>query len=261
MFKKLFAVVLVLCMALMGTSAFADNLNLSGGASLGIATDTIWRGMKLSSDDQTFTFQPSAYLKLQPYSKDNTLYFNVSGAYDEFVPTMTNMYLIEADLGFKKNIYKGFVGGIGYYNAKLNGINIIFGDNISEIYLTAGYNFEFKDFSVNPFYRFSRDISTKDLTSAAWNIHAIGVTVDWKDLIFASYFASYLQDIGNDTNAFLDGEGKLWGKVNIFPSVYITPMVGFSQPLSDVAKVSLAAFNGSDDILYFGSVAVSIEFD
>lgn len=247
MFKKLLTALLVVCMVAVGAVAFADG-DLKGSAGFGVATDTVWRGMKTSGDG--VSFMPNAKLEIDGFlAEENTIYFNIDVAYNGQIENFNDLCFLSIDAGFERDIFKGITVGVGYYNAQVS----VLKNQVSEIYGKLSYDLNIGGFNFTPFYQFSRDIGTNN-----WNLHTFGASTDWKETVFASYTANYLQ---NGVNDMFNGEANIWANVPIISSVYLVPAVGITHELPWATNSYINALNDGKDITYYGSISLAITFE
>lgn len=250
--KKLFTLMVVLLMFVFSNIAIANN-NLSGDVTTEVANNFVWRGMEFSNED--ITFIPQLNLNVHPFSKNNTVYMSTVGTYGKMDDTNTELYFKTFELGFERIIYKGLYARVGYYNAEID-VNTLFGDSIYEMYVQVGYNYNYKIFEFSPFYKFSKDTDNDN-----YNYHEVGAVLGMYKKIYASYTASYVEDIVTNNDDWFGGKVKIWVQLPLTNTVFVQPSVSYTYGLSDTSKDFFSEFNSDGDGVFSYGAVVGINFN
>ncbi len=233
--------VLITAVALvLGMSLPLGAAETSGSASVGLFSNYVWRGFKLS---ESAVVQPSVGITYDGFGA------NLWANYD----TDTNE-LNETDLTLDYAFsYEKFSFDVGYIYYALDGI-----DDTQEIYLSVGY-----DILLSPTLTVYYDIDEGDGAFFVASIgHSLEVSkgIDLSVGASASYNANSEYSIG-DYSAFHNGELSVSLSIPLWKAVTLEPLVAFTFPLSDKAEEAIEAVSYDEDSsIFYGGVTLTLSF-
>ncbi len=243
---KLLTLLFVMLIFFSSNGVYAEQVKGEGSASVGVFSNYVWRGQKLSDGA---VIQPSVGITYGAFGA------NFWSNYD----TDTNE-LSETDItlsyGFLLNKLSMEAGYIFY---ALDGV-----DDTQELYLTAGYDI-ILDPSLTLYYDF-------DEGDGAFLVASIGYSFNLIKDMSLGLGASGSIDIDNeimgtdsDGNPFTDlYSGELSVSMAIpFHGFTIEPLIAYTFPLSTDAENSIEAADvsgESESSIFYGGVAASLSF-
>jgi len=245
---KILVLALVLTLTVGVSGVFAEGPKVSGSASVGVFSNYVWRGQKLSN---SYVIQPSVGITYNGFGAN--LWSNIDPDFsDELEITETDVTI---DYAFDIDRFSFDVGLI-YYG--LEGA-----PDTAEIYATVSY-----DTILSPAVTLYYDIDEGDGGFAVFSIgHSFVLPKDMSLNVGASASINFDNEVmGYDSNGdtftnFYNGEISASLSIPVTGSITIEPMVAYSFPLSNDAEDALRAISddGDKDIFY-GGITISLSF-
>ncbi len=233
-----FTVVMVLTINMAG--AFAGDNKTEGSASVGVFSNYVWRGQKLSN---SLVVQPSVSISYDNLDSDYS---------DDFEHTETD-FTLDYALSMKKLNFN-----IGYIYYGLEGAA-----DTQEVYLSIGY-----DLPLNPVITVYYDFDEGD---GGFAVLSVGESIEIASGISLNLGASASYNLnnrvmgtdktGDEFSNFYNGELSASVTIPIGKSLSIEPSVAYSFPLSNDAEDALRAISddADTDVLY-GGLTVTVSF-
>jgi hypothetical protein len=230
------------------TGAFAEGLKIGGSASVGVFSNYVWRGQKLSN---SFVIQPSVSIAYNNFSVN--VWSNLDSDYsDNFEHTETDFTL---EYAFSMDRFNFNVGYI-YYGLES-------ATDTQELYFSVGYDIMLSP-SLTVYYDF-------DEGEGGFVVASIGHSLTFPSGMVLNLGASASYNLNNevmgyDNNGdefsnFYNGEVSASLSIPLGKAFTLEPMVAYSFPLSSDAEDAIGAISddGDKDILYTG-VTLSFSF-
>ena len=248
--KKYLAIILavVLTIFLGIVTSFADGPRAGGSASVGIFSNYVWRGQKLSN---SYVIQPSVGITYNGFGAN--LWANYDSDYnDQGEHTETDLTL---DYSFN---YDRFSFDAGYIYYALEGA-----DDTQEVYLSVSY-----DIVLNPtltvYYDFDEGEGAFVVASISHDIE-----LPYNSTLSLGASASYninnkvmgYDSNGDDFSNFYNAEFSASISIPVWKAITIEPSLDYSFPISNDAEDAIEAISddGDKDILY-GGVTITLSF-
>lgn len=236
----------VMAMVVFGTaqSARAEEVEKSASAGVSYMNEYLWRGLTLS---ESTVIQPTVGMTYGNFGA------NLWSNYDSHTGEAT-----ETDLTLSYGMSFDKVGvSLGYIYYELDGF-----DDTQEFYAGVSY-----DAVVTPSLTLYYD--TELGTGGFWVLAAAYSREISSMTLNASASASYLMkngvmgldENGEEFSALYNGELKMSLDVPVMEGVTVSPMVGYTMPLSDKAKDAITALTvGGDHSKFYGGVTATLGF-
>ncbi len=246
--KKYPVFIMVLILTVFLSIAFANGPQVGGSASVGIFSNYVWRGQKLSN---SYVIQPSVGITYNGFGAN--LWANYDSDYnDQGEHTETDLTL---DYSFN---YERFSFDAGYIYYALEGV-----DDTQEVYFSVSY-----DIVLNPTLTVYYDF---DEGKGGFVIASVGYDFElpYKSTLSLGASASYnlnnkvmgYDSVGDDFSNFYNGEVSASLSIPVWKTVTVEPSIAYSFPLSNDAEDALQSIgdDGDDDIIY-GGVTITLNF-
>ncbi len=243
---KMVFTVATLLVGLTLSQAFGETLNKSATGSVGVFSNYVWRGQKLSN---SVVVQPSVELTYGNFNMG--LWANLDPDYsDELEHTETDLTL-EYDFSVDKlSISTGYI----YYG--LEGV-----PDTQEVYLSVAY-----ESIVNPSLTVYYDFDEGD---GVFIVASIGKTLEFPTGISLELAASAsynynnkimgLNSKGNDFSDFYNGEVSAALNIPVAENIAVAPTISYSFPLTHDAEQAIeSASNDGDSEILYGGLNISL---
>lgn len=245
---KVFLLTIVMVFTLSAGSVYAENSKVSGSASVGVFSNYVWRGQKLSN---SYVIQPSVGISYRGFGFN--IWSNIDSDYDNtFEHTETDFTVdyafdidrLSLDVGY---IYYGLEGA----------------QDTQEVYISAGY-----DILLNPTLTFYYDF---DEGEGGFIVASIGHSFELPGKMELSLGASAsynmnnevmgYDDSGDEFSNFYNGEVSASLSIPVADMISLEPVIAYTFPLSNDAKDALNGISddGDDDLLY-GGLTLTLSF-
>ncbi len=248
--KKISAITLsvVLTVFLGIATAFAEGPQAGGSTSVGIFSNYVWRGQKLSN---SFVVQPSVGITYNGFGAN--LWANYDSDYSDHGEHTETDLTLDYSFGYDK-----FSFDAGYIYYALEGA-----DDTQEVYLSVSY-----DMVLNPTLTVYYDF---DEGHGAFVVASVGYDFElpYKSTLSLGASASYnlnnkvmgYDSGGDDFSNFYNGEVSASLSIPVWKDVTVEPSIAYSFPLSNDAEDALQGISddGDDDIIY-GGVTITLSF-
>lgn len=230
----------LMVVALMFMVSSAQAKEVSGGASVDVMSNYVWRGFKLSNG---IVVQPS-----------------VGVTYNGFGISLWANYDADLNEHNETDLTLNYSRGIGRFNIEAGYIYYALDavDDTQEIYLSVGY-----DTLLNPSLTLYYDF---DMGKGAFITASIGHDVDVADNMSLSLTASVSYNLDNeysigDFSGFHNGEISASLSIPLSEYISVVPVMAYTFALSDDAKDAMRAVSDDGDTcLFYGGVKVALEF-
>ncbi len=247
--KKIVVAFLTFLLLMLGVSAtFAEGPNVSGSASVGIFSNYVWRGQKLSN---SYVIQPSVGITYNGFGAN--LWANYDSDYEDNGEHTETDLTLDYSFGYDK-----FSFDAGYIYYALEGA-----DDTQEVYLSVSY-----DIMLNPTLTIYYDF---DEGEGAFVVASIShdFELPYNSTLSLGASASYNinnkvmgYDLsGDDFSNFYNGEVSASVSFPVWKAITIEPSLAYSFPISNDAEDAIKAISddGDKDILY-GGVTITLSF-
>ncbi len=256
--RKPITFLLILFFAILplpGAYAAAAGQAPSASADMAVFSKYVWRGYELSDD--SIVIQPSATISYRDFSFN--IWGNLDTDYDSGTDSSSQFNETDMTLSYESNIDNVTLGA-GYIYYGLDGTK-----DSQEVYLSMSLNT-----LLSPSLTVYREIAY----TPAWYIRmGISHTFDLGDGASLDLAGSAGYYISNDDNfteaknpsekyrAFHDGLVSATLKIPIDEYFVLSPMIGYSFPLSDKADDLIKATSfDRDSTFIFGGLTLSVAF-
>lgn len=242
----IFTVILTITIGM--ATVFAAGPDVSGTTSVGVFSNYVWRGQKLSN---SFVIQPSVGITYNGFGAN--LWANYDSDYNNHGEhTETDLTL---DYSFN---YDRLSFDAGYIYYGLEGA-----DDTQEVYLSVSY-----DMLLNPTLTVYYDFDEGD---GGFVVASVGhdFQLPYKTTLSLGASASYnlnnkvmgYDSGGDDFSNFYNAELSASLSIPVFKAVTLEPSIAYSFPLSSDAEDALQGISddGDDDIIY-GGVTITLSF-
>ncbi len=240
---KILVVAMILMFGFSIGSLYAEEIEVSGSASVDVMSNYVWRGFKLSDD---FVIQPSVGITYGGFGAN--LWSNWDSNWsDSGELTETDMTL---NYVFSVNELSFDVGYI--YYALESAVDT------QEIYVSVGY-----DAILSPALTVYHDFEEGNGAFITASIgHDVELTQDVSLSLGAS--ASYNADSEyshGDFSDFHNGELSASVSIPVTDAISVEPMIAYTFPLSDDAESAIEAVSiDGDSSIFYGGVNVTLSF-
>ncbi len=245
---KVMVLAMVLSLAVSVPWVFAEAPKVSGSASVGVFSNYVWRGQKLSN---SYVIQPSVGITYNGFGIN--LWSNIDPDFgDDLEITETDLTI---DYAFDVEKF-GFDVGLIYYG--LEGA-----PDTAELYATVSY-----DTLLSPSLTLYYDIDEGDGGFAVFSIgHSFELARKIALNLGGSVSINFDNEVmgydseGDTFTNFYNGEVSASLSIPVTGSITIEPVVAWSFPLSNDAEHALSAISddGDKDIIY-GGITLSLSF-
>jgi len=260
MTKRVCGILVAMALCLMALPAMAQEKigekkveeKVAANASVGVFSNYVWRGIKLSKG---IVFQPSATAAYNDFS------LNLWANMDPNVPAEGDdeLELTETDvtLSYGTSIDKLSLGG-GYIYYAFDGLA-----DTQEAYVTAAYDTILSP-TLHAYYDFDEGTGWYIMASVS---HSLSITEELALNLgaYASYTADNavmgLTDAGEEVSDFYNAQVSASVDIPISEKISLSPMLAYSFALSDDAEEAIknANIGGDSDVLY-GGVTLTLSF-
>ncbi|RMG00170.1 MAG: hypothetical protein D6726_11735 [Nitrospirae bacterium] len=239
---------IVLTVLLGNTGAFAEKPDVSGSASVGVFSNYVWRGQKLSN---AYVIQPSVGITYNGFGV--SLWSNIDSDFgDEMEITETDLTI---DYAFDIDKFSLDTGLI-YYG--LEGAA-----DTAEIYASVSY-----DTLLSPSLTLYYDIDEGDGGFLVFSIgHSFSLPKDISLSLGASASVNLDNEVmgydsGGDTfTNFYNGELSASLSIPVTGSITLEPMIAYSFPLSNDAEDAIMGISDDGDRdIFYGGITLSLSF-
>lgn len=237
---KIILLTVILGFSVSITNLYAGEVETSGSASVGVFSNYMWRGFKLS---ESGVIQPSVGITYGSFGAN--LWANYDTDTNKQNETdLTLNYTFSADK---------FSFDAGYIYYALDSV-----DDTQEIYISAAY-----DALLSPALTLYYDFDEGD---GAFFVASVGHSLEVSKGIelslgaSASYNADSEYSIG-DYSGFHNGEFSASVSIPVGKAITIEPLIAYSFPLSDDAEDSIEAVSyDGDSSVFYGGITLSLSF-
>lgn len=235
--KKIWIFIVVILLIL---TPGAQAEEVSGGASVDVMSNYVWRGFKLSED---MVIQPSVGITYGSFGAN--LWANYDTELEE---------LNETDIALNYTfLVEKFDFDVGYIYYGLDSAN-----DTQEIYVSIGYNILLSP-TLTLYYDFDEGEGAFITASIGHDIElSNGIALSLGAL--ASYNANSEYSIG-DYSDFHNGELSASVSIPVSKNITVGPMIAYSFPLSEEAEDAIEAISDDGDShIFYGGIKVALEF-
>ncbi len=234
--KICFFIVVILLILTPGAQAE----EVSGGASVDVMSNYVWRGFKLSEE---MVIQPSAGITYGGFGAN--LWANYDTELEE---------LNETDMALNYTfLVEKFDFDVGYIYYGLDSAN-----DTQEIYVSIGYNILLSP-TLTLYYDFDEGEGAFITASIGHDIElSNGIALSLGALV--SYNANSEYSIG-DYSDFHNGGLSASVSIPVSKNITVEPMIAYSFPLSEEAEDAIEAISDDGDShIFYGGIKVALEF-